>query len=74
MSDDQAAAIHLYTQESLVYKKFNSALRERNRAALVPFFPYLHLLLSAFHHLVPETMTVYRGVKADLREIYKKGK
>ena len=74
MTDDQAAAIYLYTQDTPVYRILNSALRERNRAVLLPFFPYLRLLLSALHCLPALSMHVYRGVRGDYRDKYVLGK
>ena len=70
MSVDQAASIHLYTQESEVYKEMNLRLRERDRVLLKPFFPYLKLLLSGLYKLPLINDPLYRGVKQNLSELY----
>ena len=73
MSADQAAAIHLYTQESPVYRELNAALRSRNRNNISAFIPFLKLLLSAVYCLPLHSTHMYRGVKADLSSQYKEG-
>ena len=70
MSVNEAASIHLYTQESEIYKELNLRLRGRNRAELKPFFPYLKLLLSGLYKLPLINVPLYRGVKQDLSEMY----
>ena len=76
LSVNQVAAIHLYTQECPIYKELNMRLRERNREMLIPFLPYLKLLLSALYLLPLANVQLYRGVKQDLSDMYikKKGK
>ena len=70
MSLDQAASIHLYTQESEIYKELNLRLRERDRNLLKPFFPYLKLFLSGLYKLPLINDPLYRGVKQNLSELY----
>jgi hypothetical protein len=76
---DEAAAIHLYTSawvqpECSLYHIMNKALREQDRSKLLPFFSYLKLLLTSLLHLPRFKGSVWRGVKADLRSSYPKGK
>jgi hypothetical protein len=66
-------AIHLYTQEWALYKELNACLRSRDRKRLLPFFPYLRLLLTAFSCIPPSAVTVFRGVKKDLAGKFVKG-
>ena len=66
-------AIHLYTQEWALYKELNACLRSRDRKKLLPFFPYLRLLLTAFSCIPPSAITVFRGVKKDLTGKFIKG-
>ena len=66
-------AIHLYTQEWALYKELNACLRSRDLKRLLPFFPYLRLLLTAFSCIPPSAITVYRGVKKDLTGKFVKG-
>lgn len=73
LSADEVASIHLYTQETGLYRTLNSALRSENREMLKPFFPYLRLLLSGLQKLRPLSETVYRGVPGDMSAKYTKG-
>ena len=74
LSEDEAMAIHVYTQDCNVHKKLNELLRRRSRGQLKPFLPYLKLLLTALHKLTPLAGTVFRGVHADLAAMYPKGR
>ena len=75
VSIDEAAAIALYTAESAFYRTLNQLLRQRDRQALKPFFPYLRLLLTARAKLPKHTASVWRGVKGvDLTGSFPKGK
>jgi len=72
---DEAAAVALYTAESAFYRKLNECLRQRDRSALKPFFPYLRLLLQTRDKLPKHTQAVWRGVKGvDLTKDFPKGK
>jgi len=71
---DEAGALNLYTMESGLYPALNAHLRDCNRLKLKPFFPLLKLLLIARQKLPKFVGTVWRGVKADLRAMYPKGK
>mmetsp|Transcript_13809 Transcript_13809/g.21860 ORF Transcript_13809/g.21860 Transcript_13809/m.21860 type:complete len:580 (-) Transcript_13809:215-1954(-) len=75
ISKDQIAAVHLYTCGSSFYKKLNETLRDPNRQTVKAYFPYLRLLLSGFQTLLKQGkhVTLWRGVKLDLRSEYKKG-
>lgn len=70
MTTEQAAAISLYTQETVLYRYLNRALREHRPALLQPFLPYMKLLLSGLYLLPLIQATVFRGVRADLRTVY----
>lgn len=66
---EDIAVIHLYTQDSPIYKAMNARLRDKNRARVVPpFLPLIKLLLSAIYKLPlqPPGKTVYRGVQGNL--------
>jgi len=65
LSQDEIA-IHLYTQETPLYRVLNDRLRSEKRELLVPFFPYLKLLLRAIFKLPVIKCPVYRGVTKDL--------
>ena len=76
---DESAAIMLYTLEWVPKQKsfyfvLNNALRAENRQRLKPWFRYLKLVLTALAKLPSARRCVYRGVKADLHQLYPKGK
>jgi hypothetical protein len=66
-------AVHVYTQDSRVYKELNRRLKLRERESLKPFFPYLKLFLTGLHRLAPVDDTVFRGVSLDLSAKYCQG-
>ena len=70
LSADQIAAIQFYTQESPFYSILNVRLRDRDRVPLIPFLPFIKLLLSGLYTLPRHSVTVFRGVKKNLKEIY----
>lgn len=70
LSKEEAMALHIYTQESKFYKVCNTALRAQDRAKILPFFPYLKLVLRGLRKLPALDTTVYRGVKLDLSSTY----
>ncbi|CAF1375986.1 unnamed protein product, partial [Didymodactylos carnosus] len=79
LSQDESAAIHLYTMEFSVgpsfYQLLNETLRSEHRDSLKPWFHYLKLFLTALQKLPthPRT-TVWRGVKdVNLSKDYKTG-
>jgi len=74
LSQDEIAAIHLYTQETPLYRVLNDRLRSEKRELLVPFFPYLKLLLRAIFKLPVIKCPVYRGVTKDLSKNFVSGK
>ena len=72
---DEAGGLWLYTAQSDFYPMLNRLLRTRDRSALIPFFPYLQLMLTARSKLPKYTGSVWRGVKGiDLRAKYPKDK
>ena len=75
---NEAGAFYLYTAETELYTTLNTTLRapgKERRTKLVPFLPYLRLLLLARRKLQPYSGVVWRGVKdVDLRDKYPKGK
>jgi hypothetical protein len=73
LSDDEIAAIHIYTQETPLYSRLNQLLRARDRAQLKPWLPYLKLLLTAVHRLTPVSDTLFRGVRLDIADRYPMG-
>ena len=71
MTNDEAAAIQLYTQHCCLYPMLNAALRDHTHPEnLTAFKPYLKLFLTALNKLPLVRANVYRGVKGDLHETY----
>lgn len=61
----------LYTQQTCMYPRLNSALRDHmNPEKLAPFLPYFKLLLTALYKLPLLSAQTYRTVKLDLHELY----
>ena len=78
LTQDESAAIHLYSMQwssenDSLYIHLNRALRAVNRHGLLPWFPYLKLLLTALFKLPPQTSTVWRGLRGDLSSQYESG-
>lgn len=76
---DQSAAIMLYTMEWVPKQKsfyfiLNNTLRAENRQRLKPWFRYLKLVLTSLSKLPSARRCIYRGVRADLHNMYPKGK
>ncbi|CAF3974375.1 unnamed protein product [Rotaria sp. Silwood1] len=80
LTQDESASIFLYTTEwqphdQCLYAVLNSVLRSKNRNRLIsPWLLYMKLLLTALFKLRSCSMTVYRGVRLDLRKEYEVGK
>ncbi|CAF4631615.1 unnamed protein product, partial [Didymodactylos carnosus] len=79
LTPDESAAIYLYTMEwdiaeESLYAYLNRSLREADRRKLVPWFPYLKLLLTALYKLPSVQDVVWRGVREDLSPFYEPGK
>jgi len=72
LTRDMIAAIHFYTQEGF-YEVINGVLRNEDRALVKPYFAYLKLLLTALGKLPRHSGSVWRGVAADLRDLYPQG-
>jgi hypothetical protein len=75
---DESASIMLYSMhwkplDKCLYVALNTTLRSKDRENLEPWFFYLKLFLTALERLPSIQRTVYRGVKLDLHERYRKG-
>ena len=73
---DESASIHLYSMqwsapEDSLYIHLNRALRSVNRQAVLPWFCYLKLFLTALFKLPAHKGIVWRGVRGDLSKQYK---
>jgi hypothetical protein len=66
LNEDQICSIYMYTAPSPFYRILNALLRDKQRAGLKPFAPYLRLFIGALHALPERATHVYRGVKRNL--------
>jgi hypothetical protein len=73
LTSDEVAAVYLYTTESPFYRSLNATLRHPDRSRVLPYLPYLRLLLSALGKPKRYGETLYRGVAADLASQYPEG-
>jgi hypothetical protein len=82
LTQDESAAIHLYTMEwdvnlhekhQSLYSHLNRTLKENDRIKLLPWFRYLKLFITALAKLpaIPR-QTIWRGVHLDLTKDYPK--
>ena len=77
LTEDESAAIHLYTMQwpkhhPSLYKLLNERLRSIDREGLKPWFLYLRLFLNALYKIPSQKKTVWRGVRGNLYDQYKK--
>ena len=78
LTQDESAAIHLYTIQMhtgpSLYQVLNQSLRAENRKELTPWFPYLRLFLTALEKLPSLEGNVWRGVREiNISSKYTKG-
>ena len=65
LTQDESAAIYLYTMSTPFFSNLNTALRAENREALKPWFAFLKLFMTALKNLPSTWQTVWRGVNYD---------
>jgi hypothetical protein len=62
LTRNESAAIYLYTMDTPFYKKLNETLQAENPRALVPWFDFLNLFITALAKLPSRPITVWRGL------------
>ncbi|CAF0986732.1 unnamed protein product [Didymodactylos carnosus] len=76
LTQDESAALYLYTMEmsdeQSFYHILNQTLRDENRSALKPWFPYLKLLDTAVNKLPSTKTVVWRGVGRNVSDSFQK--
>ncbi|CAF3543774.1 unnamed protein product [Rotaria sp. Silwood1] len=77
LTSDESASIQLYTlewspSEKSLYYILNSALRDKNRDKLKPWFSYLKLFLTGLYKLPSVKATIWRGIKCDISQQFEK--
>jgi hypothetical protein len=65
LTQDESAAIYLYSMDTSFYSYLNKTLRDKNRHALKPWFAFLKLFITALEKLPSTKATVWRGVNYD---------
>ncbi|CAF1206937.1 unnamed protein product [Adineta steineri] len=70
LTEDESAAIYLYSMPSSFYSSLNNTLRAENRHALKPWFTYLKLLMTALNKLPSIKAVVWRGVYGDITSVF----
>ncbi|CAF1336171.1 unnamed protein product [Didymodactylos carnosus] len=76
LTKEESAALYLYTMEwgdESFYRVLNKALRDENRAALKPWFPYLKLLDTALNKLPSQKLSLWRGVDGNVSKNFEQG-
>ncbi|CAF3021785.1 unnamed protein product, partial [Rotaria sp. Silwood2] len=78
LTQDESAAIHLYTMQfpsgDSLFAVLNQILRAERRNSLMPWFPFLKLFITGLFKLQSVRGVVWRGVKGiDLSYKYKTG-
>lgn len=76
LTHDEAATVYLYSMETgsrSLYLMLNTALRVNISSKLKPWFLYLKLLHTALNKLPSQQMKVWRGLRHDVHENYRKG-
>ncbi|CAF1328247.1 unnamed protein product [Adineta steineri] len=73
LTEEESAAIYLYTMDSPLYGKLNSVMRSTHINHLKPYFLYLKLFCTALRKLPSEKATVWRGIRANISSTYVKG-
>lgn len=67
LTQQESAAIHLYTMEfsggPSLYTILNETLRAEVRSDLQPWFLYLKLFMTALYKLTPQRRRVWRGIR-----------
>lgn len=65
LTQDESAAIYLYSMSTSFFSCLNKTLRAENRQALKPWFVFLKLFMTALEKLPLTKATVWRGVNYD---------
>jgi hypothetical protein len=65
LTQDESAAIYLYTMPTSFHSALNNTLRAENRRALKPWFAFLKLFITALKKLPSTKATIWRGVNYD---------
>jgi hypothetical protein len=70
LTQDESAAVYLYSMPTPFFSRLNDTLRIENRHALKPWFAFLKLFITALEKLPSTRKTVWRGVSGDVSSIF----
>jgi len=73
LTQDESAAIYLYSMPISFFTRLNDALRAEDRHALKPWFAFLKLFINALEKLPSIKATIWRGVSGDVGSIFADG-
>jgi hypothetical protein len=73
LTQDESAAVYLYSMPTPFFSRLNDTLRIENRHALKPWFAFLKLFITALEKLPSTRKTVWRGVSGDVSSIFADG-
>jgi hypothetical protein len=73
ITQDQSAAIYLYSMSTPLFSSLNEILRAENRHLLKPWFAFLKLFTTALENLPLTKKTVWRGVTGDVSSVFADG-
>jgi hypothetical protein len=62
LTEDESAAIYLYTMPTYIFSTLNRHLGAMDKNAVKPWFPYLKLFITALNKLPSFKGTVWRGI------------
>jgi hypothetical protein len=75
LNGDEARTVYVYTcdmEDPKLFEVLNASLRDKDRSKLTPYLKYAKLMLSATGKLLRRCDRIlWRGVKADLFDMYK---
>ena len=73
LTQDESAAIYLYTMSTRFYHQLNAALRQENRNELKPWFGFLKLIMAALNKLPSFKGVIWRGVSENAITHFRQG-
>ena len=73
LTQDESAAIYLYSMSTPLFGNLNDSLRAENRHALKHWFPFLKLFITALENLPLSKERIWRGVRGDVSSVFADG-
>ncbi|CAF5183747.1 unnamed protein product [Rotaria magnacalcarata] len=70
LTEDESAAIYLYSMPIGFFTRLNESLRAKDRKALKPWFFFLKLFITALEKLPSCERVIWRGVAGDVGSVF----